>query len=341
MQTLCTKIEQFCVTHNLLSPGQTIIVGLSGGPDSVFLLHAFMHLAQRYRLTIIAAHLDHGWRSNSHEDVLFCTELAHRAGIKFISAHAQDFTDLPPCNGSLEEHGRRLRHAFFARIRAAQVDPENTVIALAHHQDDLFETFFIRLCRGSSIAGLASIRPSQGTIIHPLLCCTKKEIVAALDAHNIAYRIDPTNADTKFLRNRIRHTVLPALHACDARVSSTLAATISHMREADDFLTQLTTEQYCACCMTINEQQYLSPIRLATQNRYLQRRIILHWLIEHGVPFSPSKALIDEILRFLSNTKSTTHTLFQTWTIHKFFSKTSGSASKACYATIKRCTLVP
>src|SRR5580704_10711033 len=167
-------INDFIAHHKLFSDGSTIVLGLSGGPDSIFLLHVLAALHNQKKITLIAAHLDHGWRATSAADAQFCMHEAQRLGIACIIGHLDEFKDTISWNGSQEELGRKTRRLFLQQV-AERYNAHH--IALAHHAQDQQETFFIRLIRGSSIAGLASMLPANGIYIRPLLATSKTDIL--------------------------------------------------------------------------------------------------------------------------------------------------------------------
>jgi len=367
--TLIARVARFCQAHDLVHPGTRIIVGLSGGPDSVFLLHALVALRDVQQLTLIAAHLDHGWRTTSAEDVAFCATLTNQLNVPFVHEHARNlakmFNSTRHTTGSLEDQGRRMRRTFFERV---QHEHQAGAIALAHHQDDQHETFFIRLTRGAGLAGLAGIRPKAKQYIHPLLCCTKREILDTLHEHALPYQIDATNTDQKFLRNRIRTHLLPCLHNCDNRSQASLTRAIEQLQETDAYLEQATEKLLesmlvpanhtightnppktahpapshaialpsplilseveggasSGCKLTKPKNLWICCATLCAQHPYMQKRLVLNWLIRAGVPFTPSEALLEEILRFLRTDRGGTHSPAQTWHIIK----------KKCYAGI-------
>ncbi len=137
------QIDAFIAQYNLLPAGSTVVLGLSGGPDSVFLLHL---LADK-NIKLIAAHLDHEWRADSADDVTFCKKLAQKYNVPFITAKASELKRTFKWDGSQEQLGRAMRRHFFATVAAAHATDS---IALAHHAQDQQETFFIRLMRGRS-----------------------------------------------------------------------------------------------------------------------------------------------------------------------------------------------
>lgn len=305
------RLTAFTEQHGLLTKNQTIIIGFSGGPDSLFLLHWLTKLQSNLQLSLVAAHLDHGWRENSSQDTLWCKKVAQDLGVAFVS----EKINTPSKNsGSQEELGRRLRRDFFNRVAQNYA---NSIIALGHHAGDQQENFFIRLVRGAGVAGLAGIKPRDKNIIHPLLCLTKQEIITTLEQNGIEYLIDPTNQSDQFLRNRIRMNVIPALRQCDARFDYSLARTMENLRATDDFLTEQTKLLFEGISKKIDGTVWLDYNMLFEQHPFMQKQLLLHWLITEKVQFTPSQALFDEVMRFLQNNKSNTHTFYQSWNMVK------------------------
>lgn len=306
------RLTAFTEHHCLLAKNQTIIIGFSGGPDSLFLLHWLTKLQSNLQLSLVAAHLDHGWREDSSNDTQWCKQVAQDLGVTFVS---EKTSSTPSKNsGSQEELGRRLRRDFFNRV-AQQY--ENSIIALGHHSDDQQETFFIRLLRGAGVAGLAGIKARDKNIIHPLLCITKQEIITTLEENGIAYLLDPTNQSDQFLRNRIRMNVIPALRQCDARFDDSLARTMENLRATDDFVTEQTKLLFEGISKKIDGALWLDYTILFEQHPFMQKQLLLHWLITEKVQFTPSKALFDEMTRFLQNNKSNEHIFYQSWKMVK------------------------
>lgn len=307
-EPLFEHISRYCHEHNLFTPGSTIIVGLSGGPDSVFLLHYLAGLRQEKNLTLIAAHLDHGWRAESGHDAQFCQDLATRYQVPFILRHLKDMSVSFKVN---EELGRNARRTFFKSV-AKEYNAQ--AIALAHHADDQMETFFLRLIRGASLTGLAGMKPKDGLYIRPLLNVNKQEILDYLQKHKIPYLIDPSNQLDEFLRNRIRNSVIPTLKACDNRFEKNFASTHAKLVETEEFLQQLATEKLQ---QIMSKNRELDIPQLLALHPVLRNRILINWLIIHKAPFTPSQGLLEEIIRFLENTKSKAHTLYQKWQLFK------------------------
>jgi len=310
---LIYNITEYLKKNNLIEPNTTLIVGLSGGPDSVFLLHFFAQLQQSYSLNLIAAHLNHEWREDAHKDVIFCKKLAQLYNVTFIS---ETVSSLPPVRStsSQEERGRLLRRAFFEQLYKQYTAHS---IALAHHQDDQIETFFIRLARGAGLQGLTGMKPREGKYIRPLLPVTKQQIISFLDNHDIPYLTDPTNTSMAFLRNRIRHTLLPTLTECDKRYPHSIIRTMSHLEEANNFMQDHIQKLFAQHTEKNTSGHWLHISAVLQLHPFVKKQLILHWLITEGILFTPSAGLFNEIIRFLKNKKSHEHTLYNSWKITK------------------------
>ena len=195
--------------YHLFEPGDGVVAGISGGPDSVCLLQMLLRLADLYRIRIAVLHVHHGIRGEEADaDARFVEEMAEAYGLPEKTVRV----DLPGIReaegGSLEELGRRERY------RALEVYREELgfqKIAVGHHLEDSAETVLMNLARGSGIAGLAGIPPVNGRIIRPLIRLSRKEILSWLGAEGIPFRTDSTNRENEYTRNRVRNHVLPML----------------------------------------------------------------------------------------------------------------------------------
>ncbi len=307
------KILSYINKHALIKPNATIVVGLSGGPDSVCLLHALKKLQPKFNLILIAAHLDHEWRVNSADDVLFCKEFAQSLGIEFTQSKASQIDTQKKYNGSQEEQGRLLRRAFFKSV-ADQYKADS--IALGHHQDDQQETFLLRLIRGASIAGLAGMKPQDKEYIRPLLGLYKKDIHEYLESNNLTYMHDSTNESDAFLRNALRLKVLPALKLCDRRFDKNFEKTHAHVQETDAFIARLVQKVFEDLAKTKDGEIWIDIQKLLATDPFLHHSLLLTWLCAAQVPFTPSTGFFEEIIRFLKNSGSQ-HQPEKTWKIVK------------------------
>ncbi len=300
----------------LITPNTTVIIGLSGGPDSVYLLHHVMHVRESLGLSLIAAHLDHEWRASSKDDVAFCQRLCAGLQIPLEIGYASHLTHTIVPNGSQEEVGRKLRRLFLEQVRAAH---QASDILLAHHQDDQLETFFINLIRGTTIAGLGGMKAHDGFFVRPLLQITKQDILAYLAEHSIPYQIDPTNESDAYLRNRIRSNLIPAFAACDDRSKKNLTRAMKNLEETERFL-KIVTEQALVSVVAPSETDHrtLDLQKFFALNPYLQYRVLAQWLsLETNGAARSSESFLQEIMRFLQSPRGGTHELSPEWELEK------------------------
>lgn len=312
--TLFSKINTAIQKDLLIKPGDTLIIGLSGGPDSLFLLHFLASLQTSMNLTLIAAHLDHGWRADSQKDVKFCQEAAASLGVRFISQKISDLSLSLKFNGSLEDMGRKARRHFFESVLKTH---NAQAIALGHHLQDQQETFFIRLIRGTSLSGLIGMRPQHGNYIRPLLSISKDEILAYLNAHAIPYLEDPTNNSADFLRNRIRQQVIPALKACDDRFESSFNATLLRLHALEKHLELETKELLKSFALYKFNKKGLNLKSILILPPIMQERLIIAWLCQEQVPFPPREQFLQEIMKFLQNSRGGLHAIHHAWSLGK------------------------
>jgi tRNA(Ile)-lysidine synthase len=226
----------------LESAGNTILLALSGGPDSVALLHALRALAPRFGFRLAAAHLNHRLRgAESDRDETFVRELCSTLGVGLIVEQAHNLDPaLDPAAPNLEERSREARYAFLA---AAATRLGASHVATAHHADDQAETVMLRLLRGAGAAGLGAmaesgtLAPDGMAILRPMLRIWRHEILRYLDSIGARSVSDSSNAHQGFLRNRVRSELLPALERDFAPgLRRRLAALADEMRELDDYV---------------------------------------------------------------------------------------------------------
>jgi len=305
MQTqnpVLNRITAFCHNHTLLPQGSTVVLGLSGGPDSVFLLHFLASLHHAQVITLIAAHLDHQWRLESVDDARWCVQAAEQLGIACIVGRLSDFTHTIAWNGSQEEVGRRARRLFLEQTAR---EYHANRIALAHHAQDQQETFFIRMLRGAAIHGLTGMKPHHGLYIRPLLETNKADILNYLHTHALPYLTDSSNNSLDYLRNRIRHTVLPALQNTDDRFDHNFKKLLTHLQKTQEYINSQAQHALEAIGIPEDNVYKLNIPQLLVLHPVIQQQTIITWLIDYHVPFTPSQALFEEILRFAKNGSGT------------------------------------
>ena len=216
--------------------GKRVCVALSGGVDSVCLLHAFKTQAADMGITLSAIHVEHGIRGEeSLRDMRFCETLCGEWGIPLKTVRA-DVPNLAKKLGEgVEETARGVRYGAFDELLEGE---EADLVATAHHADDVAETILFRLARGTGTAGMRAIT-EYGGIVRPLLSCTRAEIEAYAAEKNLPHVEDSTNADQNYTRNYIRHTVLPAFERIHGNAVKHLVEFAALAAEEDGFLQTL------------------------------------------------------------------------------------------------------
>ena len=252
---------------SLKSLPEPLLVGVSGGIDSVALLHALVKIGRRP----VVVHFDHGWRAESAADAEWVRDLAKQSGLKCVAGKMRSFS-----KAHREADARAARYAFFARTARRLKIPH---LVLAHQADDQVETFLMQLLRGSGAAGrgMDPVSERDGLVLHrPWLGIWKREITAYARHHRLKWRNDATNADTRHRRNLIRRRVLPYLQKqISGKVVENLWRAAEIMRAESEWLDAL--------CAEMANREDLAVKALQAVPLAQQRRTILRWLQNRGV----------------------------------------------------------
>ena len=229
------KIRKTVDSFGMLSPGDVVVAGVSGGSDSMALLFALWDLREFYPDTdVVVSHVNHGLRgAESDEDAEFVREAARQLDFSFECVRVDTETFRKKRGLSLEDAARELRYSFFNDILAKHSAHK---IATAHTLNDQAETVIMRLIRGSGSQGLAGIRPSVGSIIRPLINVTKLEAREYLQSKGVSWREDSTNRSDEFLRNRIRNELVPLLENYNPAVEQVLSRVAAVCAAEADFI---------------------------------------------------------------------------------------------------------
>lgn len=226
------KVLRWCQENALFAPGQTVVCAVSGGADSVTMLHLLRSLQRELGVTVSAAHFNHRLRgAESDRDEAFVRKLCADWGVPLTAASGDAAARARETGESIEEAARNLRYAFFASLGQS--------VATAHTADDNLETILLNFLRGTGLTGLGGIPPKRDFLVRPILCCTRQEVLAYLDAHRLPHVEDSTNAADDCVRNRLRHNVLPLLKAENPSLAETALRTAQLLRQDDGFLDRL------------------------------------------------------------------------------------------------------
>lgn len=262
--------------HNLLEKGDHVIIGLSGGADSVALFHFLRLLRDDYALKLTAAHVNHGLRdAESDGDEDFCRRLCEKFEINFISYSADVQGESEKTGVSLEEAGRICRYrVFYETLAKAGANK----IALGHNKNDNAETIIMRLLRGTGVAGLAGIPVRRSEIIRPLLNVSRAEIEEYCRTNSFDYRTDSSNNETAFTRNKIRLGLMPYIESeINESVVSTLAVSAETAAIENNFLNSLALKAFIECVCpekTGKDSLALSSSSLKNLDEAVARRVL-------------------------------------------------------------------
>ncbi len=255
--------------YEMFLPGQTVIVSVSGGPDSVCLLYSLHGLRRLLRIDLEVFHLDHRLRRDSGKDAEYVRRLAGRVKLPF---HLRVCEFEPKDGDSIEAWGRAMRMFYSAEVRR-ETGAER--LAEGHTLDDQAETVLIALIRGGGLDALGGIEPALGGEVQPLIDVRRSEVEAFCRALRLRPRLDPTNQDTRLLRNAVRLKVLPAIERSVGRdVRATLARTADIIRQDDHLLKRQAFE---AAEQLVEEQPGgfgIDPVGLLSVPRPIAARVV-------------------------------------------------------------------
>ncbi len=264
------KFKAYIKAYDLLHEGDKIIVGVSGGADSVALLDLLYSIKDTYRLELEIAHIHHGLRAAADEEVAYVKHLGESLGLKCHVHYCNIQTLAKTEKLSEEEAGRNERYKFFISLTN-----EYAKIATAHTANDQAETLIMRFLRGSDVKGLGGILPKRDNIIRPLLCLTREEVEIYCEERQLHYHQDESNFEKKYTRNKVRLECLPYIKThFNEGIIRTLSEHATLYQEEEAFL-----EDYIQKCLprivSIEDKQAKINIEaLKKETRYIQKKLI-------------------------------------------------------------------
>lgn len=229
---MLNKLLSFIRRYEMVKPGDQVTCAVSGGADSMALLFALYLLKEKLQISLSAVHFNHGLRGEeSDRDEDFVRTFCDRFDIPLYCGHGQ----VTPGPKGLEAAAREARYAFFETVPGK--------IATAHTADDNAETVLMHLVRGTGLKGLGGITPVRGRVIRPMLGITRQEVLVFLEEYHVSFVTDSTNETNEFLRNRIRHRVMPLLKEENPRLAENLSAMALSLRQDEEALAMLAGEE--------------------------------------------------------------------------------------------------
>ncbi len=268
------KVIETIKKFNMLNNGENIVVGLSGGADSCALTHILTRLSGKMDLHITAVHINHGIRGEEAErDEKSAEEFCRRLNIEFIAYHCDIPSEAAKRGIGEEEAGRLVRYEKFYETAEKK---NGAKTAVAHNMNDKAETLIMNLCRGAGMKGLAGIKPVGGSIIRPLIFCTRDEIEKYCDDNNIEYCTDSTNLQNEYTRNKIRNILLPWLSEnINPAAGMNMANASELLREEEEYLESKAQEQYKKLLKDSGDGFVsLNADGLASEHSVIRRRVL-------------------------------------------------------------------
>ena len=283
----------FSIDVTQINRGETIGVALSGGKDSVCLLHYLFTMREKLGVSLCVINVEHGIRGESSvRDTEFCRDLAENYGLPFYSFSVNALKYAKDNSMSVEESARYLRYeSFFDALKRNYCDK----IAVAHHLSDNVETILFNLFRGASLSGAKGISAESydGKIIRPLLNVSAEDIRLYVDKHELSYVFDETNSDTDYTRNALRLDVIPKIKSLFPKMETALSRFSDLAKEDDEYLYSVAEK-----CLISDGDRYFIPIDLAAP---IKKRCVIIALKKLGVSKDYEKVHVDDVVALSSN----------------------------------------
>lgn len=239
------KAQNTIKEHKMFQQGDKVIVAVSGGPDSLVLLHLLDRLSHIWDLQLIVAHFNHMLRPEAEEEGDYVSQLADKLGHPTVIGQGDVSQKAAQSGLSIQMAARELRYDFFAKLAA---ETGSQKIALAHHLDDQAETIVMNFLRGAGPRGLGGIPPVRGKIVRPLLAITREEIEYYVEENSLEPIWDPSNYEKVYHRNRIRLELMPVLQRYNSNLNNRLARVAEIFREEDQYLDELAMGKFAQIC---------------------------------------------------------------------------------------------
>ncbi len=277
------KVSKFIQQHQLFVPNAKLLVAVSGGIDSVVMLHMLHSL----HYECVVAHCNFHLRgAESDSDAEFVRKFTQQLGIELFTTDFETEKYAQQQGISIEMAARDLRYRWFEQIRQQK---QCDCVVVAHHADDAVETFFLNLARGTGVKGLSGIAPKNGAIVRPLLSCFRSEIEAYAKEHGLRFCTDSTNADNAYKRNFVRNEIVPMFKRLNPSFSATMLNNLHFLAEANTFITSTIERQK----MLVKQTTEGIEISIQELQKQPSPSLVLHELLS---PFGFNQTVTETIL---------------------------------------------
>ena len=275
------QFRKYIESHHLINKGDRILVALSGGVDSMVLAE----LLRKEGYDIAFAHCNFHLRGKeSDDDERFVREYAKRVGVKLFVKQFDTLDYVENNKVSVEMAAREMRYAWFDDVIGAG----GYKLALAHHADDQIETFFINLLRGSGIKGLKAMQPRNGMYIRPLLWASREEIKQFAIENGIQWREDSTNNDTVYLRNKIRHDLMPVFDSIKPEAREKILESVNHLASENQLYRELLKEK-------LSQIETIDGVFHSIPKRHFDLQFLFEWIRDFGFSYSQCESIFSSL----------------------------------------------
>ena len=282
------KFVDFIDKNRLFERDGTLLAAVSGGMDSVLMVHLLQSSGYKYAI----AHCNFQLRGTEADaEQQFCKQLAQQLGVPFHTVNFDTQDHATEHKISIQMAARELRYQWFEQLK---LQFKYTAIALAHHQNDTIETILLNLVRGTGIAGLHGILPKNGQLVRPMLFLTREEIAQLINANGFAFVEDSSNASTKYARNKLRHEVIPKLKELNPSLEKTFESNLKHFRDLESLLELRLAELRETLLIAVGDEVQLPLDAIKALN---PQRLLLFKLLE-GYGFN--ETTIDDLIAALN-----------------------------------------
>lgn len=265
------KVLEFIKKKSLIQENDKIIIGVSGGADSIYLLRILCALREPMNLYLEAVHVNHQIRKEAQRDQRFVENICEKLSVPCTTVSVDVKKTALEQKLTLEEAGRNIRYDIFQQRRKIL---GNAKIAVAHHKNDQAETFLFRIARGTGIEGAGAMRAADFPLIRPLLCMEKEEIQKELCLMGQEWMEDATNGDNTFARNHIRNQIIPLLEEVNDQAVEHISLLTEDMQEIHDYFETIVQREYEKVVFFENEQRRVDCEILKAQHLWIQKQII-------------------------------------------------------------------